>query len=198
MASENKNNKKNVSLGKPMVNGCVWRAPAGTSLPSNATSALADAFECVGYISEDGVTNATDTDNTEVNDMGGVKVVNEISSYGESFQFAMLEANETSMKVRYGEANVTTNGDSMTIDHRMPAGESAVFVFEILLTGNKVKRIVVPDGTPSEFGDTQYSAGDAIMYDVTIGANPSELIGGATSREYIAPIPTTHTTPSGE
>lgn len=182
------NNKKNVSLGKPMANGCVYRAPSGTPLPTDATTALDAAFDCVGYISEDGVTNATDTDNTEVNDMGGVKVINEISSYGETYQFSMLETNPTSMALRYGSDNVQSTGDKMTIHHRMPSGESQVLVFEILMTGNKVKRIVVPDGVPSEYGDTQYSSGDAIMYDVTVAANPSELIGGASSVEYIAPI----------
>lgn len=59
-----KNNKKNVSLGKPMVAGVAYRAPAGTALPADATTALATAYECVGFLGEDGITNATDTDNT--------------------------------------------------------------------------------------------------------------------------------------
>ena len=55
-------------------------------------------------------------------------------------------------------------------------------------TGNKARRIVVPDATPNEFGDTQYHIGDAVAYDVTLAANPDDKINGGTSREYIAPI----------
>lgn len=182
------NDKRNVSLGKPLTSGCVYWAPAGTALPTDATTPLAAAYKGPGFISEDGITHATDTDTTEVNEMGGTKVINEISSYGETYQFSMLELNEQSMSLRHGAANVTAAGGKLTVKHKMPTGESIVLVFEILLTGNKVKRIVVPDAVVSEFGDTQYSSGDAIMYDVTYAANPSDLIDGASSIDYIAPI----------
>ena len=182
------NNKKNTSLGKPMASGMVYVAPAGTELPTDATTALDAAYKNVGFISEDGVTNGADTDTTTVNDAGGVTVINEISSYAETYQFAMLETAAAALGVRFETANVKVDGDNLTVDHKMPTGESKVYVFEILMTGNRVKRIVVPDGTVTEYGDTQYHAGDAIVYDVTIAANPSDLIGGATSREYIASI----------
>ena len=58
------------------------------------------------------------------------------------------------------------------------------------MTGNRVKRIVVADGTITEFDDTTYSAGDAIGYGVTMSANPSDLINGSTSVEYIANVAT--------
>ncbi len=189
MADTSNNKKSNVSLGKPLAKGCVYIAPSGTPLPTDATSALDAAFNCVGYISEDGITNAADTDNTEVKDMGGVTVLKEISSYGETYQFAMLELNENSAKLRYGSENVTVNSDgSLRIDHAMPQSESFVVIIEILLTGNKVKRIIIADATVSEFGDITYSSGDAITYDVTLAANPSEQLGGASSREYVAAL----------
>lgn len=192
MADINNNKKSNVSLGKPLAKGCVYVSPSGTALPTDATTALDAAFNCVGYISEDGITNAADTDNTEVKDMGGVTVLKEISSYGETYQFAMLELNENSAKLRYGSENVTANSDgSLRIDHAMPQSESFVVVIEILLTGNKVKRIIIADATVSEYGDVTYSSGDAITYDVTLAANPSELIGGASSREYVATLTAT-------
>lgn len=72
--------------------------------------------------------------------------------------------------------------------HAIPSGESLVLVFEIAMTGKRVKRIVVADGTITEFDDTTYSAGDAIGYGVTMSANPSDLINGATSVEYIANV----------
>jgi hypothetical protein len=190
MSETNHNNKKNVSLGKPKKTGCLYYAPAGTALPTDATTALPAAYTCVGYLSEDGVTNATDTDTTDINEMGGIKVLSEISGYGETWQFNMIETNEASLKLRFGTANVTGTADKLTVYHAIPSGESLVLVFEIAMTGNRVKRIVVADGTITEFDDTTYSAGDAIGYGVTMSANPSDLINGATSVEYIANVTT--------
>ena len=171
MAETNHNNKKNVSLGKPKKTGCLYYAPAGTAPPTDATTALPATYTCVGYLSEDGVTNATDTDTTDINEMGGIKVLSEISGYGETWQFNMIETNEASLKLRFGTANVTGTADKLTVYHAIPSGESLVLVFEIAMTGNRVKRIVVADGTITEFDDTTYSAGDAIGYGVTMSAN---------------------------
>lgn len=183
-----KNKKKNVSLGKPMVAGVAYRAPAGTALPADATSDLNDAFACVGFIGSDGITNATDTDTTTETDMGGVTVINEISSYAETYQFVMIETKKESLQARYGDANVTEQEDKISVSHTMPTGESSEWVFEILMTGNRVKRIVIPDATPSEFGDITYNSTTVIGYDVTWAANPDDRIDGATSKEYIAPL----------
>lgn len=147
MAETNHNNKKNVSLGKPKKTGCLYYAPAGTDLPTDATTALPATYTCVGYLSEDGVTNAADTDTTDINEMGGIKVLSEISGYGETWQFNMIETNEASLKLRFGTANVTGTADKLTVYHAIPSGESLVLVFEIAMTGNRVKRIVVADGT---------------------------------------------------
>ena len=49
---------KNVTAAKPKVGGAVWRAPLGTTLPTDAKTALDKAFKSLGYISGDGLTNA--------------------------------------------------------------------------------------------------------------------------------------------
>ena len=52
------NNKDNVSTGKPKVGGAVFTAATGSTLPTDATTALDEAFKSLGYCSEDGVTNS--------------------------------------------------------------------------------------------------------------------------------------------
>ena len=37
-------NAQNVTVGKPKVGGAVFRAPLGTELPTDATTALNEAF----------------------------------------------------------------------------------------------------------------------------------------------------------
>ena len=63
-----------------------------------------------------------------------------------------------------------------------------VFVFELLLTGGKVKRVVVPEGQVTERGDVVYSDGEPVGYEVTISAYPSDLFDGDTAREYLGAL----------
>ena len=56
--SSTPNNAQNVSVAKPKVGGAIFVAPLGTDLPTDATTALDAAFQNVGYISEDGLTNS--------------------------------------------------------------------------------------------------------------------------------------------
>ena len=51
------NTVANVSAGKPRATGGIWRAPSGSTLPADASTALDAAFVCLGYANDDGVTN---------------------------------------------------------------------------------------------------------------------------------------------
>lgn len=188
MTEQTKNDKSNVSLGKPCAIGGVFYAPLGTALPTDAKTPLAETYKCLGFISDDGLTNSTDTDTTQVKEWGGGTVLKEIASYSETFQFAMLEIKADSMKLRYGSDSVTDTAGSLRILHGMPKDEHYVVVFEIMLTGNRKKRLVLPDASVTEYDDITYSAGDPITYSVTLSANPSKLIGGKTVDEYIEPV----------
>ena len=65
------NTATNVQAGKPNIKGAIYFAPLGTALPTNTKDALDKAFECLGYISEDGVSNENATENTDVKAWGG-------------------------------------------------------------------------------------------------------------------------------
>lgn len=192
MAS-NTNDSTLVSLGKFKVGGYAYWAPAGTALPTDSNTALPAAFKLLGYLNEDGLTNSTDTDTTEVKDANGTTVMKVISSYSESYQFVLLEVlRAEAAKLRYGSNAATGDDKSMTVKHQMPSDETFVLVFEIAMTGDVKDRLVIGAASRAEFGDRQVHAGDPQGYDVTVAAN--DMGNGVTAIEYIgiaAPAPKT-------
>ena len=56
------NNVNYVSAAKPKVAGAIYRAPLGTTLPTDATTALDSGFKALGYVSNEGMTNANSSD----------------------------------------------------------------------------------------------------------------------------------------
>lgn len=184
MADSTTNDSTMVSLGKFKVGGYAYWAPAGTTLPTGSATALPSAYKLLGYLSEDGLTNTTDTDTTEIKDANGTTVMKVITSYAESYQFALLEVlRAEAAKMRYNSDAVTGTDKSMTIKHQMPSDEGFVLVFEIAMSGNVKDRLVIGNGTRAEFGDRQVHAGDAQVYDITVSAN--DMGNGVTAIEYI-------------
>lgn len=184
MADSTTNDSTMVSLGKFKVGGYAYWAPSGTVLPTDSSTPLAAAFKLLGYLSEDGLTNTTDTDTTEIKDANGTTVMKVITSYAESYQFALLEVLRVeAAKMRYNSDAVTGTDKSMTIKHQMPSDEDFVLVFEIAMSGNVKDRLVIGNGTRAEFGDRQVHAGDAQVYDTTVSAN--DMGNGVTAIEYI-------------
>lgn len=184
MVDSTTNDSTMVSLGKFKVGGYAYWAPAGTTLPTDSATALPSAYKLLGYLSDDGLTNTTDTDTTEIKDANGATVMKIITSYAESYQFALLEVlRAESAKLRYNSDAVTGTDKSMTIKHQMPSDEDFVLVFEIAMSGDVKDRLVIGNATRAEFGDRQVHAGDPQVYDITVSAN--DMGFGVTAIEYV-------------
>ena len=80
----------NVSAGKPKVAGAVYRAPLGTALPIDATTALASVFVDMGYISEDGVTNSNEREVEEIKAWGGDVVLSPQTGKTDTFTLTFI------------------------------------------------------------------------------------------------------------
>ena len=183
MAATGTKNAANVSVGKPMTIGGVYAAPIDTPVPTDATTALSEAFVNLGYISDAGVTNTVESDSEAIKAWGGDTVLNVQTSRTETFTYTMIESlNEAVLKQAYGEANVAEG----TVKHNGATRGRWVYAYEILLTGGKVKRVVVPVGEVTEVGDVVYVDGEPIGYEVTVTAYPDAE--GNTAYEYVAAI----------
>lgn len=179
-------NTQNVSTGKPNVGGALWIAPLGSKLPTTATEDLDKAFEDAGFISEDGLTNSNSPESEAIKAWGGVDVCAVHKSKDDTFQFTLLEGtNTTPLKLVYGKANVSGEiSTGITIKANNNAQDEVIAVFDMILKGGVVKRIVIPDAFVSEVGDITYKDDEAIGYETTLKCLAADDEGN-THFEYI-------------
>lgn len=176
----------NVSAAKPKTGGAVSVAPQGTTLPTDATTALGNAFAQLGYISDSGLTNSNTINTETVKAWGGDEVLVTYNGREVSFQFELIEAtNLDVLKQIYGASNVSgtlAGGIAINAKSNIEMPEQ-VFAIDMILKDGALKRIVIPAGRLSDLGDITYADNDAIGYDVTITAVPDA--SGNTHYEYI-------------
>lgn len=183
------NTVNNVAVGKPAVAGAVWVAPLGSTIPTNATTALASAYKCVGYISEDGATNSFDADTTEIKAWGGDTVYSGQNGKTVTWQMTMIEiTNVDALKTVFGSDNVSgdkANGITVNINNSEP--EEKIVVIDTILR-DAIKRIVLPDAKVTEVGDITYTDDEVVGLETTFTAMPDA--SGNMQYEYIVATPT--------
>lgn len=174
-----------VTVGKPRVGGAVFRAPAGTTLPTTATETLNNAFKDLGYISEDGIKKSIERSTEDIKAWGGDTVGNTQTEFKDQFTIKFLEAlNLDVLKAVYVDENVSgTLASGVHIKVNSKEQQSVSWVIDTVMTGGVLSRMVIPYGKVIEVGEVEYVDGSPVAHEVTIGATPDS--GGDTHHEYL-------------
>ena len=178
----------NVTAGKPKVAGAIFRAPTGTTLPTDSTTALDVAFACLGYASEDGVSNDNTPSSDNVRAWGGDVVLVIQNEKTDTFKFTLIEAmNSDVLKTVFGDDNVTVaSGGAISIKANAKELAESSWVIDMSFRRGVPKRIVIPKGKITEIEEVNYKDDEAVGYGVTVTAMPDQE--GNTHYEYIGTV----------
>lgn len=179
------NTAANVTTGKPGVNGAIYVESTSTaSLPTDATTALT-GFTSLGFISEEGLTNANTFTSNAIKEWGGATVLTVNTDYEDTFSFTLLEAlNVDVLKEVFGSGNVSgTLSTGITVGVKPEQMKAKKWVVDMVMNGGILKRICIPAGAISEIGEINYRTDEAVGYNVTLTCTPDS--SGKTHYEYI-------------
>ena len=177
------NNTKNVSSAKGVKGGYIFTAPVGTTLPTDIDTDLDPAFKVLGFISEDGYVETLESDSEDIVDMNGDLMDSPTTSRVESAQFTLAEIKAETLKVQYGEDNVTDVDGIITVKHNGNSVTTRVYVLELVLKDGRRWRKVVPLGQSAELDDLTIAVAELCARALTIKYLTDE--NGNTCYDYI-------------
>lgn len=155
------------------VTGAVYTGPTSATAPTSATSSVPATYNDMGYISEDGVTEAYDEDVQDIQAwQGGAIVRTVISSSKATISFTMIESKASTLELYHKGSTMESLGvNGYKIDVKTPNVVRKKFILDVL-DGSTHVRIYVADGEVTERGEIVYANDEPIGYNVTITCYP--------------------------
>lgn len=158
--------------------GGVYVGPLGTTAPTDTAADWDEDFLDLGYLSEDGISEAHEDDVSEVKAwQNGTIVRRQISGSSATYSFTMIETTKTGLELYYKGSTVVGSHASghgpASLAVGAPTSDRRAFGFDVL-DGDKIERWVVPIGEVTERGEKTYVSEDAVGYPVTVTAYPGD------------------------
>lgn len=162
----------------PNVAGGIWRAPLGTTLPTDTSSDLDAAFVQLGYADDDGVTRKEDRPNTKQYAWGGTLVASLQEHYACTFTFKLLQIlNPDVLKAAHSDDNVTVTAATSTVGTITTAllnpklNINSSWVIEGYYQTAEL-RLIIPIARITAIGDFKITHKALSMYDLTLETFP--------------------------
>jgi hypothetical protein len=151
--------------------GAVWKAPAGTALPTTSSSALDVAYKNLGY-GTNGFELSQNLTTKEINAWQTLEVVRLLNTaVSRSFTFEALETNNDTVALAWGGATITAGvaGAYTLVIPDSQTTQEFVLVID-WSDGATTQRIVVPRAVLKTLPTIKYGREDAIVYSLEIMA----------------------------
>jgi hypothetical protein len=149
-----------------MTNGWIYVAPSGTTLPATGDATLDAAFKHLGYLSEDGITESQETEQSEIVAHNGDTVRSSQTSHNITYGFTAIETNPVTLEAYYGHY------DAGQVDVTGVELGRNVWVIDVL-DGDQLRRRVLPSAQVTERGEVTFSNEDPTGYEMTITGYPT-------------------------
>lgn len=162
---------ENIGVGKgnDEIGGYLHRAPIGTTLPTDATTALGSAFEFVSVISRDGVTTVHESETIEENDWADKPIFTEVTNEKVRKTQTLLSNTMAAAKCKYGDTAVTGTAAAWSVKHGLNAPrEEYIYVWETLINKRTKKRSIMPRGKVTANDNVQEQPGETLKAPITI------------------------------
>lgn len=170
MPKATKNDTANVSGGKGVAGGYLFRAPIGSTKPTDLQAKLDPAFEVCGFVSDDGVVFATETDSEELVDMNGETMETSKTKHAETMTVTFAEIKAGTLAIQYGGKNVADEDGLITVHVKGDEPDHWIYVAELVLKNGRRWRRLVHDGKVTEMGDLTLASGELAGREATITA----------------------------
>lgn len=166
-------NTKNVLAGIPDVAGGLWVKDLiedPSQYPKAGADLKADGWTHVGFISEDGVTEANERDTEKVKAWGGDTVRVLQNDHTQTFAFSFFElGNPEVLKLIYGDENVTVTDGKVEVKQNSKVLPHKSFMIQVLDGDTKIDKFI-PDGQIIETGELQMTHSAVMSVEVTVEA----------------------------
>lgn len=113
-----------VTIGSAKSTGAIWVAPKGTSLPTDASTALSASWSLLGFTSDAGVNISESTSSDKISAWEGRTVVYNVQTeYTENISFTPIQCNADVAKLIWGDDWVEVDGETGAIHVKHHGGE---------------------------------------------------------------------------
>jgi len=165
-----------VTVGKPVEGGCAFTCFADNpTLPTSASEALAEGFESLGDLSENGFTQTTESTSNDFKGWHGKVLLTDVTDEKDKVKLELVEVGRlAAAQLRFGAANVKASAEDPNtfeaIDARGIPAATVPLVIDELESNGWLRRTVYPKVKVDSVDDVAHQRGSLMVYGMSFTA----------------------------